>query len=171
VIGAGGIGFDVCELLSPKGVSFALDLDVYQKEWCIDFANHPRGGVTGVVSSPEIADHDIYLLQRKNTKVGQGLGKTTGWTHRLALRRRGVKMMNDVRYQKIDDQGLHILQSGQPQLLEVDTVVICTGQESRRSLFDALEAEGAYVSVLGGAYQASELKAAIDQACRLAADT
>ena len=171
VIGAGGIGFDVCELISHAGVSASMDIEVFQKEWGVDFKNHPRGGVTGLEPQPARADREIFLLQRKDSKVGRGLGKTTGWTHRLALSRRGVKMMNGIVYQKIDDRGLHILQNGKPELLEVDTVIICAGQESERSLYEALERRGVSTSVMGGAYEAAELdaKAAIDQASRLAA--
>ena len=172
VIGAGGIGFDVCELISHAGVSASVDIGVFQKEWGVDFEKHPRGGVTGIEPQPAKADREIFLLQRKDSKVGRGLGKTTGWTHRLALSRRGVKMMNAVQYRKIDDQGLHILRNGQPELLEVDSVIVCAGQDSERRLYDALQAAGASVSVMGGAYEAAELdaKAAIDQASRLAAE-
>ena len=114
VMGAGGIGFDVSELIMHSGVSGALDRDVFAKEWGIDFENHPRGGVTGV--KPEIAkaDREVYLLQRKSSPVGRGLGKTTGWTHRISLAQRGVKMLNGLEYHKIDDQGLHISTDGMP---------------------------------------------------------
>ncbi|MEO1227360.1 MAG: NADPH-dependent 2,4-dienoyl-CoA reductase [Myxococcota bacterium] len=171
VIGAGGIGFDVCELLSHAGVSASMDVDVFAREWGIDFVNHPRGGVTGVEPRPERADREIYLLQRKTTRVGRGLGKTTGWTHRLALARRGVQMINGVRYRRIDDEGLHVTVAGEAQLLSVDSVVVCAGQESERSLFEELKGRGASVEVMGGAYEAAELdaQAAIDQASRLAA--
>ena len=111
------------------------------------------------------------MLQRKDSKVGGGLGKTTGWTHRITLARRGVKMMNAVEYVKIDDAGLHILHGGQPELLEVDTIIICAGQDSARGLFDELSAMNIPAELIGGAYEAAELdaKAAIKQACYLAA--
>ncbi|MGB0668598.1 MAG: FAD-dependent oxidoreductase [Porticoccaceae bacterium] len=171
IVGAGGIGFDVAELISHSGVSPSMDKEVFAREWGIDFKNHPRGGVTGVQPVVEKADREIYLLQRKDTPVGRGLGRTTGWTHRLSLAKREVKMMNGVSYQKIDDQGLHILRGDQPQLLDVDTIIICAGQESNRTLFDHLEAAGLNVKLAGGAFRAAELdaKEAINQASYLAA--
>ena len=108
IMGAGGIGFDVAELITHAGPSAALDIDTFAREWGIDFANHPRGGVTGVEPVVDRADRTVYLLQRKTTPVGIGLGKTTGWTHRITLARRGVKMINGVEYRKIDDAGLHL---------------------------------------------------------------
>ncbi len=172
VIGAGGIGFDVCELISHKGVSGALDRGVFAREWGIDFDNHPRGGVTGV--KPEIAkaDRQIWLLQRKDAPVGRGLGRTTGWTHRLALKRRGVTMLNGVEYLKIDDDGLHIRREGEIHILPVDTVIICAGQNSERDLFNRLQKTGCSLEMVGGAYQAAELdaKAAIKQSSYRAAE-
>jgi 2,4-dienoyl-CoA reductase (NADPH2) len=171
VMGAGGIGFDVSELILHEGKSAALDLDVFAREWGVDFKNHPRGGVTGIV--PEVAknDREVYLLQRKSTPVGRGLGKTTGWTHKISLARRAVKMINGVEYQRIDDAGLHILVDHQPMLLEVDTVIVCAGQQPLRKLFDELKGGDISVSLVGGAYEAAELdaKRAINQACYMAA--
>jgi 2,4-dienoyl-CoA reductase (NADPH2) len=171
VMGAGGIGFDVSELIMHSGVSGALDRDVFAKEWGIDFENHPRGGVTGVVPQVAKADRQVYLLQRKSSPVGRGLGKTTGWTHRISLAQRGVKMLNGLEYHKIDDQGLHISTDGMPELLEVDTVIVCAGQVPKRGLFDEITAMGMEASLIGGAFEASELdaKAAINQASYLAA--
>ncbi len=171
IIGAGGIGFDVCELISHAGPSGAVDHDVFAAEWGVDFENHPRGGVTGVEPRVTKSDREITLLQRKESRVGAGLGKTTGWTHRITLTRRGVGMMNGVEYVKIDDSGLHILQNGQPQLLEVDTIIICAGQDPLRDLYDDLSAEGVKAELVGGAYEAMELdaKAAINQATYMAA--
>ncbi len=171
VIGAGGIGFDVCELITHSGPSGALDRDVFAAEWGVDFENHPRGGVTGVAPRVAPSQREVFLLQRKESKVGGGLGKTTGWTHRITLARRGVKMMNAVEYLKIDDAGLHILQGGQPELLEVDTIIICAGQDSARGLFDELTAINVPAELIGGAFEAAELdaKAAIKQASYLAA--
>eukprot|EP00752_Nemacystus_decipiens_P018811 g16867.t1 len=172
VIGAGGIGFDVCELISHSGPSGALDQDVFAKEWGIDFANHPRGGVTGI--KPEVAksNRQIWLLQRKDTAVGRGLGRTTGWTHRLALSRRGVTMLNAVQYLKIDDEGLHIKREGEVEVLPVDTVIICAGQESKRGLYDELQDTEISSELIGGAFRAAELdaKAAIKQASYSAAE-
>ncbi|MDC0088443.1 NADPH-dependent 2,4-dienoyl-CoA reductase [Porticoccaceae bacterium] len=172
VMGAGGIGFDVSELIMHKGVSAAMDKEVFAREWGIDFANHPRGGVTGVVPQVEAADRQVFLLQRKSTPVGRGLGKTTGWTHRMSLAKRGVQMMNGLEYIKIDDQGLHISIDGVPQVLEVDTVIICAGQVPKRDLFDELSDSDIATSLIGGAFEASELdaKAAIKQASHLAAE-
>jgi 2,4-dienoyl-CoA reductase (NADPH2) len=171
IIGAGGIGFDVAELISHAGPSAALDIDVFAREWGIDFVNHPRGGVTGVEPEVARADRDIWLLQRKETPVGRGLGKTTGWTHKITLNRRGVQMVNGVDYVAIDDDGLHLLRGGQPECLPVDTIIVCAGQESERTLYDEIVAAGLTVDVIGGAFEAAELdaKAAIYQACHLAA--
>ena len=171
IIGAGGIGFDVAELISHAGVSGAIDRDVFAAEWGVDFENHPRGGVTGVEPKVVKSDREITLLQRKDSRIGTGLGKTTGWTHRLTLTRRGVGMMNGVEYVKIDDHGLHVLQGGQPELLEVDTIIICAGQDPLRELYDDLLAENISAELIGGAYEAMELdaKAAINQASYMAA--
>lgn len=166
IMGAGGIGFDVAELIAHKGISAALDVDVFAKEWGIDFKNHPRGGVTGVEPVVETSDREIFLLQRKTTPVGRGLGKTTGWTHRIALSRRGVKMVNGCDYLKIDDDGLHLLVGDETQILNVDTIILCTGQTPLRTLYDQLQGSGLKTSLIGGAFEAGELdaKRAINQA-------
>ena len=169
--GAGGIGFDVAELISHAGPSAALDIDVFAREWGIDFRNHPRGGVTGVQPQVAGAERTVYLMQRKTDALGKGLGRTTGWTHRLTLTRRGVHMINGVEYLKIDDAGLHTRIKGEPKLFEVDTVIVCAGQLPLRGLYDALQAQGIKATLVGGAFEAAELdaKRAIDQASRLAA--
>lgn len=171
IMGAGGIGFDVAELVTHAGVSGALDIDVFASEWGIDFAGHPRGGVTGVTPRPASSGREVSLLQRRAEPVGRSLGRTTGWTHRLALMRRGVKMINGVEYVKIDDDGLHTRIDGQPQLFEVDTVIVCAGQVPARTLFNDLAALGVKAGIVGGAFEAAELdaKRATDQASRLAA--
>ncbi len=171
IIGAGGIGFDVAELISHAGKSSALDIDIFAKEWGIDFKNHPRGGVTGVKPVTCKADREIYLLQRKSTPVGRGLGKTTGWTHRIVLRHRGVKMISAVEYLKIDDDGLHVLIGGKPEVLNVDTVIVCAGQLPMRGLYRSLQGHGLKPGLIGGAHKAGELdaKRAINEASRLAA--
>ncbi len=171
IIGAGGIGFDVSELISHAGVSGAVDRDVFAAEWGVDFENHPRGGVTGVEPKIVKSDREITLLQRKDSRVGAGLGKTTGWTHRITLTRRGVGMMNGIEYVKIDDDGLHVLQGGQPELVEADTIIICAGQDPLRDLYDDLQKDGVSSELVGGAYEAMELdaKAAINQASYMAA--
>ena len=171
VIGAGGIGFDVTELITHAGTSSSLDINLFAQEWGVDFENHPRGGVTGVEPVINKADREVWLMQRKDTPVGRGLGKTTGWTKRLLLNRRGVNMVNAVEYVRIDDDGLHVLVGGQPKTFEVDTVILCAGQEPERDLFDALETKGLPVDLVGGAFEAAELdaKTAISQATHLAA--
>jgi len=171
VMGAGGIGFDVSEFITHVGVSGALDKDVFAREWGIDFKNHPRGGVTGVTPQVEESGRQVYLMQRKSTRVGRGLGKTTGWTHRMSLDKRGVQMINGIDYEKVDDQGLHVTVAGVPQLFEVDTVIVCAGQVPKRDLYDELSDSGIATSLIGGAFEASELdaKAAIKQASYLAA--
>ena len=171
VVGAGGIGFDVTELITHEGTSSALDIKLFAKEWGVDFENHPRGGVTGVEPVVHKADREVWLMQRKETPVGRGLGKTTGWTKRLLLNRRGVNMINAVEYVRIDDGGLHVLVGGQPKTFDVDTVIVCAGQEPERGLYDALEAKGLSIELVGGAFEAAELdaKTAINQATRFAA--
>ena len=171
IMGAGGIGFDVAELVSHAGVSAALDIDVFAREWGIDFKNHPRGGVTGVEPHVESSGREVTLMQRKTDALGRNLGRTTGWTHRLSLQRRGVKMVGGVDYLKIDDAGLHTTVNGEPKLFHVDTIIVCAGQTSMRKLYDDLQARGVKAAIVGGAYEAAELdaKRAIDQACRLAA--
>ena len=171
IMGAGGIGFDVAELITHAGPSGATDIDVFAREWGIDFANHPRGGVTGVVPQVASSGREVSLLQRKTEPVGKTLGRTTGWTHRATLARRGVRMVNGVEYLKVDDAGLHVRVHGEPQLLEVDTVIVCAGQLPLRTLYDELVAAGVKATLVGGALEAAELdaKRAIDQASRLAA--
>jgi 2,4-dienoyl-CoA reductase (NADPH2) len=171
VIGAGGIGFDVTELITHQGKSSALDIELFAKEWGVDFDNHPRGGVTGVEPVVNKADREVWLMQRKDTPVGRGLGKTTGWTKRILLNRRGVNMVNAVEYVRIDDRGLHVLIGGQPKTFEVDTVIICAGQVPERGLYDDLMIKGVSADLIGGAFEAVELdaKTAINQATYLAA--
>lgn len=171
IIGAGGIGFDVAELISHAGVSSAMSLDKFGEEWGVDFNNHPRGGVAGVIPKVEKADREIWLLQRKTTPVGQNLGRTTGWTHKILLERKEVKMVNGVEYQRIDDEGLHLLIGNQPQVLNVDTIILCAGQDPLRELNDELVTAKQSVHLIGGADVAAELdaKRAISQASWLAA--
>ena len=172
IMGAGGIGFDVAELVSHVGTSGATDINVFAREWGIDFEGHPRGGVTGVLPQVAKSHRSVTLMQRKADALGKGLGRTTGWTHRLTLNRRGVQMVGGVDYLAIDDAGLHTTVNGEPRLFEVDTIVVCAGQTPLRALFDELQALGVKASLVGGAYEAAELdaKRAIDQASRLAAE-
>ncbi|GGE06110.1 2,4-dienoyl-CoA reductase [Polymorphobacter glacialis] len=171
IIGAGGIGFDVAELITHQGTSAATDIGVFAKEWGIDFENHPRGGVTGIVPQVATSGREVTIFQRKAGAPGKGLGKTTGWTHRLTLQRRGVQMVGGVEYVRIDDDGLHVILNGEPRLYDVDTVIICAGQVPARGLYDELVALGVKASLIGGAFEALELdaKRAINQATELAA--
>ena len=172
IMGAGGIGFDVAELVSHHGTSGAVDIGVFAREWGIDFDKHPRGGVTGVEPQVARSDREVTLMQRKADALGKNLGRTTGWTHRMLLKRRGVHMVGGVEYLKIDDAGLHTLVNGEPRLFAVDTVIVCAGQTPLRTLHDSLQAAGVPSHLVGGAYEAAELdaKRAIDQASRLAAE-
>ncbi|MEE1925746.1 NADPH-dependent 2,4-dienoyl-CoA reductase [Pseudomonas sp. 148P] len=172
VIGAGGIGFDVSEFLVHQGVATSQDREAFWKEWGIDGGLEARGGVAGVKPEPHAPARQVYLLQRKKTKVGDGLGKTTGWIHRTGLKNKQVQMLNSVEYLGIDDAGLHIrVGEGEPQVLAVDNVVICAGQDPLRELHDGLVAAGQSVHLIGGADVAAELdaKRAINQGSRLAA--
>ncbi len=172
VIGAGGIGFDVAELLTHAGEPTSHNVQAFWQEWGIDTGLTARGGVAGVKPEFAASAREVYLLQRKSSKVGAGLGKTTGWIHRADLTRKQVQMLNSVEYLKIDDAGLHIrIAGGEPQLLDVDHVVICAGQDPQRELLAALEAAGQSVQLIGGADVAVELdaKRAIDQGSRVAA--
>ena len=170
IVGAGGIGFDTAEYLSQHGVSSSLDQAEFNREWGIDGRLEQRGGLAEQGPQAPRAARQIYLLQRKTSKVGEGLGKTTGWIHRASLAMRGVKMLNSVSYRLIDDEGLHITRAEQDSCLPVDTVVICAGQEPRRELQQPLLAMGKTVHLIGGADVAAELDArrAIDQGTRLA---
>ncbi|MGE8297013.1 MAG: FAD-dependent oxidoreductase [Pseudomonas sp.] len=173
VIGAGGIGFDVSEYITHQGKATSLDRDAFWKEWGIDTALEARGGVAGVQPQPHPAAREVFLLQRKKSKVGDGLGKTTGWIHRTGLKNKKVQMLNSVEYLKIDDAGLHIrVADGQPQVLPVDTVIVCAGQDPLRELQQGLESAGQRVHLIGGADVAAELdaKRAINQGSRLAAE-
>lgn len=172
VVGAGGIGFDVSEFITHQGEASSLSREVFWKEWGIDGTLEARGGVAGIQAQPHPAARQVFLLQRKKSKVGDGLGKTTGWIHRAGLKNKNVQMLNSVEYLKVDDQGLHIrIGEGEPQVLAVDTVILCAGQDPLRELQDGLVAAGQRVHLIGGADVASELdaKRAIDQGSRLAA--
>ncbi|SDN31520.1 NADPH-dependent 2,4-dienoyl-CoA reductase [Pseudomonas jinjuensis] len=173
VIGAGGIGFDVSEFITHQGRSTSLDREAFWKEWGIDTALQARGGVAGIQPQPHAPARQVFLLQRKKSKVGDGLGKTTGWIHRTGLKNRQVQMISSAEYLKIDDAGLHVsVAGGEAQVLPVDTVIVCAGQEPLRELHDGLLAAGQSVHLIGGADVAAELdaKRAIDQGSRLAAE-
>jgi 2,4-dienoyl-CoA reductase (NADPH2) len=171
VIGAGGIGFDVAEYLVEKKVEMDADghRDHWLKEWGIDKQLDQRGGLI----APEIdaPERQVWLLQRKESKVGDGLGKTTGWIHRTVLKNRKVQMLSGVQYLGIDDEGLHIQVGETKQCLPVDQVIICAGQEPLKELQAGLQAAGKSVHIIGGADVAAELdaKRAIRQGAELAA--
>ncbi len=169
VIGAGGIGFDVAEYLVHQGHSPTLDLALWRREWGVGDPAATRGGLAEPAPAPPA--REVWLLQRKAEKPGRGLGKTTGWIHRAALAAKGVRMMGGVTYLGIGADGLHLLRDGAEEVLPVDDVVLCSGQEAVRDLARDLEAAGIAHDVIGGADVAAELdaKRAIDQAVRLAA--
>ena len=172
VVGAGGIGFDVAEFLVHEGHSPTLDLAEWLKEWGVADPSNARGGV--VKPHVTAASREVVLLQRKASQPGKGLGKTTGWIHRAALKKKKVEMIAGANYEGIDAKGLHITfgeKRANPTLIECDNIVLCTGQEPMRELQAPLEASGVIVHLVGGALEAGELdaKRAIDQASRLAA--
>jgi 2,4-dienoyl-CoA reductase (NADPH2) len=171
VVGAGGIGVDVSEFLTHT-TSPTLDLDAWMSEWGVTDPEKAIGGLTK--PKPEPSPRQVFLLQRKKTGIGAGLGKTSGWVHRAALKAKGVERIPGVNYEKIDDAGLHISfgdKHENPRVLDVDTVVISAGQEPVRDLADELRAAGITTHLIGGADVAAELdaKRAIDQGTRLAA--
>ncbi|MFK7088205.1 NADPH-dependent 2,4-dienoyl-CoA reductase [Chromobacterium violaceum] len=171
IIGAGGIGFDTAEYLCHEGRSTSLDAEAFMREWGVDMTGDSAGGLAPQGPQPHPSPREVYLLQRKTSKVGEGLGKTTGWIHRESLKMKRVKMLSGVSYDLIDDAGLHITVKGERQVLPVDNVVICAGQDPLRELQRPLEAAGKPVHLIGGADVAAELdaKRAIDQGSRLAA--
>ncbi|MGM0362728.1 FAD-dependent oxidoreductase [Streptomyces griseoaurantiacus] len=169
ILGAGGIGFDVAEFLTDGGEGASSDPDTYFRHWGVDTEHRTPGGLTA--PRRPTPPRTVHLLQRRTTKVGAGLGKTTGWIHRTELRQRGVTMVPGVTYRRIDDAGLHLSVDGADRVLEVDTIVLCTGQEPRRDLYEALLAAGRTAHLIGGADVAAELdaKRAIRQGTELAA--
>ena len=172
LIGAGGIGFDVAEFLGhPEDIAPSLDVGAFLTEWGIDRRLVTRGGLAVALPPKETSPREIWLLQRKDSKPGDGLGKTTGWIHRTTLKRRGVHMLAGVTYERIDDGGLHITNGKDQRVLAVDNVVICAGQEPLRELQAPLQERGIEVHLIGGADVAAELdaKRAIDQGARVAA--
>jgi 2,4-dienoyl-CoA reductase (NADPH2) len=171
IIGAGGIGFDVAVFITHGSVLTSLDADAFLHEWGVDKSYQLPGGLSPDGFQPHSSGRKVYLLQRKTSKIGQTLGKTTGWIHRLSLKLRKAVMISGVTYRKIDDQGLHITVRDKDKVLEVDTIIICAGQESLKNLQKELEPTGIPVHLIGGADIAVELDArrAIDQGARLAA--
>ncbi len=175
VIGAGGIGFDVSVFLTDPGNVGAghqpQTVSAYREEWGIDASYEQRGGL--MKPEKEQSPRQLWMLQRSKGKVGDRLGKTTGWAHRLTLKNRGVQMWSEVQYDKIDDAGLHITIKGQSQVLEVDNIIICAGQSPLRALQEPLQQAGLTVHLIGGAKEAGELdaKRAIEEGWLLALQT
>lgn len=169
IVGAGGIGFDAAEFLTQADPSPTTDIARWSHEWGVDQKYTNRGGLAA--RAPEPAEREVWLLQRTPGTPGKRLNKTTGWVHRAALKMKNVKMLGGVSYERIDDAGLHIVVDGNPQVLNVDNVVVCAGQEPRRELYDGLKAANVDVHLIGGADVAAELdaKRAIAQGTRLAA--
>ncbi|MCB9641645.1 MAG: NADPH-dependent 2,4-dienoyl-CoA reductase [Myxococcales bacterium] len=172
IIGAGGIGFDVAEYLThgEGETPTSQDIEAYMEEWGVDMTHSRPGALKDTKVSPPA--REVFLCQRSAGKLGDRLGKTTGWIHRTSLRNKQVTMLSDCAYQKIDDQGLHLTVKGKAQVLDVDHVIICAGQEPQRQMFAPLEAAGKEVRLIGGADVAAELdaKRAIKQGTLLAAE-
>ena len=181
IIGAGGIGFDTAAYLvesNEQGLTQPLsqNLDAWLKNWGVDKSYQHGGALLAkqdrvVTKSTHTPKHEVTLLQRKTTKVGKGLGKTSGWVHRANLTKHGVKMVAGVSYKAVTDEGLLIEVDGEEQLLVVDNIIVCAGQEPNRDLQKALIDGGMKVHLIGGANVAAELdaKRAIRQAAELAA--
>jgi 2,4-dienoyl-CoA reductase (NADPH2) len=167
IIGAGGIGFDVAEFLTHDGVD-ATQIEPFLADWGVDPTYAAPGGIKP--AGMHRSARQVWLLQRKASKVGDGLAKTTGWIRRATLVKRGVEMLAGVTYDRIDDAGLHVTVNGEARLLPVDTVVVCAGQDSLRELEAPLQAAGVPVMCIGGADLAAELdaKRAIAQGTKVA---
>jgi 2,4-dienoyl-CoA reductase (NADPH2) len=170
IVGAGGIGYDTAEFLTHNHDQTApsLDIESYMKEWGVDM-NHSTGGSLAKSPLPSPSPREVYLLKRSGGKHGKGLGRTTGWIHRASLIMKGVKHLANVTYQKVDDNGFHISINNEVQILPVDHVVICAGQEPLRDLHQGLIDAGQSVHLIGGADVAAQLdaKRAIKQASEL----
>jgi 2,4-dienoyl-CoA reductase (NADPH2) len=169
IIGAGGIGFDVAEFLVEPSPSPTTDVARWMREWGIDMSLDARAGLVRAI--PEKSPREIFLLQRTAGRPGKKLNKTTGWVHRASLKAKGVAMRGGLAYERIDDAGLHISVDGKSEVLAVDTIVVCAGQEPNRALHDALAPLGVPLHLIGEADVAAELdaKRAIAQATKLAA--
>ena len=168
IIGAGGIGFDTAEYISHSGQSSSLKIEEFMDEWGIDMSLEARGGIEGCNPKVQPSPREIYLLQRKTSKIGSGLGKTTGWIHRAGLAKKQVKMINGCHYERIDDQGLHMRINDQLEILAVDNIVICAGQDPLTEITNGLKLP---FHLIGGADSAKELdaKIAIAQGTKVAA--
>lgn len=169
ILGAGGIGFDVAEFLTEPEPDDPADIAAFLAHWGVD----PESVFSGGLMKPEAvaSARSVVMLQRKATKLGAGLGKTTGWIHRTELARRGVQMVAGAEYRGVESGGLRVSLDGQDHTFEVDTIVLCTGQDPARELHAELAQFGIAAHLIGGADVAAELdaKRAIDQGTRLAA--
>lgn len=170
IIGAGGIGFDTAEYLThdKNAEATSQNIAAFMKQWGVDMTLAARSGIEGIEPIEHPSPREVYLLQRKTSKVGKNLGKTTGWIHRAGLLKKQVKMIPGCEYVKIDDAGLHVMVNDEPTLLAVDNIIICAGQTPKRDLIEGLTKPH---HLIGGADVAAELdaKRAIDQGVRLAA--
>ena len=168
IIGAGGIGFDTAEYITHSGESSSLDIDQFMSEWGIDKSLDARGGIEGLKATVNPSPREVYLLQRKTSKIGTGLGKTTGWIHRAGLAKKHVKMINGCNYKRIDDQGLHLIIGDESKTLAVDNIIICAGQDPLTEITQDLKLP---FHLIGGAHSAAELdaKSAIEQGTKIAA--
>jgi 2,4-dienoyl-CoA reductase (NADPH2) len=171
IIGAGGIGFDVALFLTHNNSEKGQVKERFLTEWGIDMSYSDSGGLSSLGPPIHHSNRQVYLLQRKGSKIGKDLGKTTGWIHRATLKNHGVVMLNGVTYKYINDDGLTISRRGEIQTITVDTIVICAGQVPLDDLYHDINNSGKAVHLIGGAERAVELdaKRAIDQGCRLAA--
>lgn len=169
IVGAGGIGFDVAEFLTAGRAVGEATTEEFLAEWGVDTTHSSAGGLGGAGERPRPA-HEVWMLQRKPSRLGRSLGLTTGWVHRAVLPIRGVKMISGAAYRRIDDDGLHITVEDEARTIPADTVVVCAGQEPARGLYDALSGAGVTAHLIGGALEAAELDAlrAIEQGTRLA---
>jgi len=158
VIGAGGIGFDVAEFLVHDS-SKQNNIDSFIEDWNIDKSISHAGGLKGNPFKSIESKREVTLLKRSKGKFGKNLGKTTGWIHRATLKKANVKMIHSVDYQKFDDDGLHLSINGKSEILNVDNIIVCAGQQSRNSLFDECEKNNLTTHIIGGAKKASELDA------------
>jgi 2,4-dienoyl-CoA reductase (NADPH2) len=168
IIGAGGIGFDTAEYITQSGESSSLDIDQFMSEWGIDKSLDARGGIEGLKATVNPSPREVYLLQRKTSKIGTGLGKTTGWIHRAGLAKKHVKMINGCNYKRIDNQGLHLSIGDESKTLAVDNIIICAGQDPLTEITRDLKLP---FHLIGGAHSATELdaKSAIEQGTKIAA--
>jgi 2,4-dienoyl-CoA reductase (NADPH2) len=172
IIGAGGIGFDLAEYLT-HATSPTLDIEAWRKEWGVGDPKQHRAGLASEGPQPEPSPRQVFMVQRKSGTPGKGLGKTSGWVHRASAKHKHVEMISGANYDLIDDHGLHLsFPEGDEEnrFLEVDTIVVCAGQEPVRDLVGPLEEAGVKVHLIGGAHTAAEIdaKRAISQATKVA---